>query len=84
VEGIFPTTQSIADGTYPFAMPIFLYVKVQHMNAIKGLQQFLYEFTSERAISPDGYLEEKGFVPLDDIGRNRARDRALSLATISK
>jgi len=38
--------------------------------------------TSERAISPAGYLAENddaGFVPLNDMGRNRARDMALSL-----
>jgi phosphate transport system substrate-binding protein len=54
------------------------------VESIKGLQYFLYAFTSERAISPDGYLAEKGFLPLDDRGRNRARDIALSLQTMAK
>ena len=48
------------------------------------MQKFLYEFTSEHAIGPDGYLAEKGFIPLDDRGRNAARDFALSLATIAR
>jgi phosphate transport system substrate-binding protein len=42
-----------------------------------------YEFTSEHAIGPDGYLADKGFIPLDDRGRNSARDAALSLAPIA-
>ena len=58
---------------------------LEHAHALPGLQGFLYEFTSERAISPDGYLvtNEVGFVPLDDIGRNRARDMALSLRPLA-
>ena len=53
-----------------------------HSLDIKGLQKFLYEFTSEYAIGPEGYLTEKGFIPLDDRGRKSARDSALSPAPI--
>jgi phosphate transport system substrate-binding protein len=84
INGVEPTLESISNGSYPLFRPIFLYVKTKHVDAIKGLQQFLYEFTSEHAIGPEGYLTEKGFIPLDDRGRNRARDMAFSLATISR
>jgi hypothetical protein len=46
---------------------------------VPGLQQLVYELTSERSLSPEGYLAEDGLVPLDEQGRNRARDRALAL-----
>jgi phosphate transport system substrate-binding protein len=82
IEGALPMSETLSSGSYPLARPIRLYVKTKHVEAIKGLQQFLYEFTSERAISPQGYLVDKGFIPLNDIGRNRARDMALSLETI--
>jgi phosphate transport system substrate-binding protein len=56
--------------------------KFAHVGAVKGLQKFLYELTSEHAIGPEGYLVEKGFIPLDDRGRNAARDAALSLTPL--
>jgi phosphate transport system substrate-binding protein len=84
IESVTPTLESLADGAYPLLRPIFLYVKTRHVNAIQGLQQFLYEFTSDHTIGPAGYLVEAGFVPLDDNGRNRARDRALSLETMGE
>jgi phosphate transport system substrate-binding protein len=82
INGITPTAENITNGRYALARPIFLYVKTKHVDAIKGLQKFLYEFTSEHAIGPDGYLAEKGFIPLNDQRRNSARDSALSLAPI--
>jgi phosphate transport system substrate-binding protein len=84
INGLNPTTETVSNGRYALSRPIYLYVKTKHVDAIKGLQNFLYEFTSEHAIGPDGYLAEKGFIPLDDQRRNSARDSALSLAPIEK
>jgi phosphate transport system substrate-binding protein len=58
--------------------------KTKHVDAAKGLQKFLYEFAGEHAIGLDGYLADKGFIPLDDRGRNSARDAVLSLPPIEK
>jgi phosphate transport system substrate-binding protein len=84
INGIFPTSENITNGHYALARPIYLYIKNKHVDAIKGLQKFLYEFTSEHAIGPEGYLAGTGFIPLDDRGRNSARDSALSLAPIAR
>jgi phosphate transport system substrate-binding protein len=84
INGVFPTAENITNGRYALSRPIYIYVKTRHVDAIQGLQKFLYEFTSEHAIGPDGYLAEKGFIPLDDQGRNAARDSALSLAPIAR
>lgn len=54
---------------------------------MKGLQDFLYELTNDHTIGPIGYLateNDLGFVPLDDRGRNHARDMALSLAPMTR
>ena len=82
INGVAPNMENISAGYYPLARPIYLYVKNKHVEAVEGLQQLLYEVTSERAISPDGYLADTGFIPLSEIGRNKARDRALSLETM--
>jgi phosphate transport system substrate-binding protein len=87
ISGITPTVKNISNGMYPLSRPIYVYVKTKHVAAVKGLQQFLYELTNDRTIGPDGYLTDEtagGFVPLDDIARNRARDMAISLAPMAR
>jgi phosphate transport system substrate-binding protein len=64
IEGTEPTFEGIADGSYPVSRPLFFYVKQQHMDTIPGMQEFLDEFTSDKAIGEDGYLPEKGLIPL--------------------
>jgi phosphate transport system substrate-binding protein len=77
VEGVEPSAETIANGRYPLATGLYVYVKDRHVQPIPSLQQLLYELSSERALGPEGYLAESGLVPLDDRGRNRARDTAL-------
>ena len=62
---------------------MYIYVKNRLINEIPGLQAFLYELTAEHTISPDGYLVSRGLVPLDDQGRNQARDMAISLQPVT-
>ena len=83
VEGAEPTLENIGKKTYSLTAPVIFYVKRQHVTAIPGLQEFLYESASERAISPDGYLADHGFAPLDDRGRNEARNRTFDLQVYS-
>lgn len=82
-DGKSPTADTMYKKQYPLTTSLFIYVKNQHIDAIPGMQKLLYEFTSERAISPDGYLADKGFVSVDEIARNRARDNAISLQPMS-
>jgi phosphate transport system substrate-binding protein len=84
INGVGPAPDTIAAGSYPLSRPIYLYVKSKHVDAVKDLQKFLYECTSERAIGPEGYLSETGFMALDDRGRNQARNLALSLEAMSR
>jgi phosphate transport system substrate-binding protein len=87
IENVIPTAESISSGAYPFTRPIYVYVKIKHVAAVEGLQDFLYELTSDHTIGPDGYLMAKsqaGFFPLDDRGRNQARNMAISLAPLTR
>jgi phosphate transport system substrate-binding protein len=58
INGVQPTFESIAGGTYPIARPLFVYVKNAQARTIPGVREFLAEFTSEEAIGPSGYLAE--------------------------
>jgi len=73
VDGVQPTFEAIADGQYPLSRPLFFYVKKAHAEAIPGMQEYLNEFTSEKAWGPEGYLSEKGLIPMPDAERAKYR-----------
>jgi len=73
VDGVQPTFDAIADGQYPVSRPLFFYVKKAHVDVIPGMKEYLQEFTSEKAWGPDGYLTEKGMIPMPDAERTKYR-----------
>ncbi len=64
VDGVAPTFEKIADGSYPVSRPLFFYVKKAHMGKIPGIDAYLAEFTSEKAWGDEGYLADKGLIPM--------------------
>lgn len=80
IDGIAPDHDTIYDHTYPLSRSLFVYVKKAHVGQVDGLRDFLLGLTRESAIGPDGYLADRGLVPLDDAGRAQARKRAETLA----
>lgn len=64
VDGVPPTFENIADGKYPISRPLFFYVKKAHIGAIPGIREYVADFTSPKAMGEDGYLADKGLVPL--------------------
>ncbi len=66
VDGYEATFDSIADGDYSISRPLYFYAKAQHIGTIPGIAEYLKEFTSEGAWGEDGYLADKGMIPLDD------------------
>ena len=73
VEGKAPEFETIADGSYPISRPLYFYVKKAHMDSIPGMADFLVEFTSEAAMGEDGYLLDKGLIPLSESERESLR-----------
>lgn len=66
INGVAPSVDTIADGSYPVSRPIFFYVKNAHRKVIPGLQEFVVEYVSKDAMGPGGYLTERGLIPLAD------------------
>ncbi|WP_430460596.1 PstS family phosphate ABC transporter substrate-binding protein [Thalassolituus sp. LLYu03] len=66
VDGKLPTFDNIASGDYPVSRSLYFYVKKAHVGVIPGIQEYLNEFTSERAMGEDGYLADKGMIPLTE------------------
>lgn len=78
VEGKIPEFETIADGSYPISRPLYFYVKNGHMDSIPGMRKFLQEFTSEAAMGEDGYLLDKGLIPLSESERATLRTNVMS------
>jgi phosphate transport system substrate-binding protein len=71
VGGVAPEFDSIADGSYPISRSLFFYVKKAHVGSIPGIKEYLAEFTSEKAWGPDGYLADKGLIPMPEAERKQ-------------
>lgn len=69
IGGVAPSFDSIADKSYPISRPLYFYVKKAHVGVVPGIEGFLAEFTSEKAWGMEGYLADKGMIPLQDTER---------------
>jgi len=82
VDGVQPTFEAIADGQYPVSRPLFFYVKKAHANVIPGIKEYLAEFTSEKAWGAEGYLSDKGLIPMPDAERTQYRMAVEKMETL--
>lgn len=76
VDGVIPSIDTIADGSYPISRPLYFYVKEAHLDAIPGLAEYVDFFLSESMIGPHGPLADYGLVPAP--AREREQMRALA------
>ncbi len=78
--GTEATFENIASGAYGLSRSMFIYVKEQNVKLVPGVSEFVTEFTSDGAMSEDGYLMEKGLIPLKDEERAAVQAIAAGLA----
>jgi len=64
VNGVAASLETISSGKYPLSRPLFIYVKNAHVAQIPGLAEFTSEYLSERAAGAEGYLADKGLIPM--------------------
>ncbi len=74
IGGVEPTFDLIADGEYPVSRSLYFYIKKAHVGVVPGIMEYVGEFVSEQAAGPEGYLADKGLIPLpeDKFEANRA------------
>jgi len=73
VDGVPPTFENIASGKYPISRPLYIYVKSAHMGVIPGLKEFVTEYISDRSMGGEGYLADKGLIPLSSGEQSKVR-----------
>jgi phosphate transport system substrate-binding protein len=66
IDGNAPTFEAISSGEYVISRPLYFYVKKAHIGTIPGIAEFINAFVSEDTIGEDGYLIDKGLIPLDE------------------
>ncbi len=80
VNNVLPEFEAISSGEYPVSRSLFFYVKNAHASVIPGIKQYVREFTSAKAIGPDGYLVSKGLIPLPQSERAKFEKDGKTLA----
>lgn len=83
IDGVDISFESIADGSYPVSRPLYFYAKSAHVGQIPGLIEFLAEFVDEESFGEEGYLTDKGLIPMPEEAREMFRDNAESLKPLS-
>lgn len=84
IDGSEPTFENIAAGKYVVSRPLFFYVKKDHVGQIPGIKEYLTEFTAEKAWGTNGYLVDKGLIPMPDAERKEWAKKAAELTPIKK
>ncbi|QQZ30476.1 phosphate ABC transporter substrate-binding protein [Thiothrix subterranea] len=83
IAGVEPTPETVMNGKYPMARSMFIYAKNNHVGQVAGLKEFLVEFASDAAMGADGYLADKGLIPLPANELKASQDAAATLKTVS-
>ncbi|KAA3632364.1 MAG: phosphate ABC transporter substrate-binding protein [Proteobacteria bacterium] len=83
VDGIAAEFDLIADGSYPVSRALYFYVKKAHVGSIPGIEGYLAEFTSEKAWGSEGYLSDKGLIPMPDAERRSFAEAAANLVPLA-
>ncbi len=83
INGVDDTVENISSGKYPLARSLYIYVKKEHVGVIPGLEKFVAEYTSETALGEDGYLADKGLIPLPTAERKTVAEQAAKFTVLS-
>ena len=82
VEGVEPDFDTISSGRYSVSRPLYVYFKKAHVGVIPGMKEFIAEYSGEKALGEDGYLADKGLVPMPKAERARAAAAAKALTAL--
>ncbi|MEP2979837.1 MAG: substrate-binding domain-containing protein [Lentilitoribacter sp.] len=83
VDGVAPEFEDIASGDYPVSRSLFFYVKKDHVGVIPGMEEFLAAFSSDDAWGEEGYLTDKGLIPMGEEERAAVAKTVADLAPLS-
>ena len=83
LDGQAPTYDTISSGKYVGSRRIYIYFKKAHIGVIPGLDKFIAEYTSDKALGADGYLADKGLVTLPPAELAAVRKAVAAMAALT-
>ena len=83
VGGKPPTFENISDGSYPVSRSLYFYVKKDNVGKVPGIEEYLGEFMSDKASGADGYLAEKGLIPMSTKEHTKWKASVLGLEILT-
>jgi phosphate transport system substrate-binding protein len=76
MNGVTPSTETIAAGEYPVSRPLYFYVKNAHLDVIPGMQEYIEFFVSDEMAGPDGPLAAYGLVSDPELAKTQEMVKA--------
>ena len=64
IDGVYPSFDTIADGSYKVSRPLYFYVKDKHIGVVPGIEEYVKMFMSDKMIGEEGTLYEQGLIPV--------------------
>ena len=74
VDGVTPSTETIAKGEYPVSRPLYFYVKKAHLGVVPGLKEYVDFFLDDQMVGPDSPLADNGQVAAPEAERKEQRE----------
>jgi len=84
IRGVEPTFESISSGDYPVSRSLYFYVKKAHVGTIPGIEEYVKEFTSDKTWGDEGYLADKGLIPLPKKERDKVAKSSQAMKPMTK
>ena len=84
IDGNEPTFENIASKDNTVSRPLYFYIKTAHVDVIPGIREFVEAYTSDDAFGPDGYLSERGLIPMPDEEREFFRKSGQEMIILDK
>tara|TARA_B110000305_G_scaffold140931_1_gene157087 strand:- start:1289 stop:1714 length:426 start_codon:yes stop_codon:yes gene_type:complete len=82
INGVEPSFENISAGKYSISRPLFFYIKNAHVGVIPGMKEYVELFLSDAASGEDGFLSEKGLIPMPENERAELNPKVLNLSLI--
>ena len=58
-------------------------MKNAHVGSVPGIKEYLAEFTADKAWGEEGYLTDKGLIPMPEAERNKFKTDAAAFNNLS-
>ena len=83
IDGTAPEFDSISSGDYPVSRPLYFYIKNSHVGKVPGVLEYATEFMSEDASGEEGYLVDRGLIPLSEEEHAKWRKSVIEMENLT-